>query len=389
VESGKLLHLFLAGVLLGLAVTMKQHGVFFVLLALLYVLWNDLAKSRMGAARALGRMGLLAGASAIPFLLICLLMYASGVFDRFWFWTMSYASEYASRIDLADGYEIFKRNTWMMIDPSLWMWILAGLGFVLLWADPDSRRKAKFTAGLFVFSFLTVCPGFLFREHYYVTWMPAVALLIGVFVGGGRNLIRRLGLPPAVSTVPAIAFVVVLLGTIVSQSPFLFEAPILTASRMMYGTNPWVETQEIGKYIKGRTNPDEKIAVLGSEPQLYFYADRRSATGYVYTYALMEPQRYATKMQQEMMREIETAKPKYLVMVLMPTSWLVRPESDLTIINWQFKYATEHYDLIGVAYPVRAGSHYYDIAPRYLWGQQARTFLPQRGQEFIYVFERK
>jgi hypothetical protein len=339
--------------------------------------------------RAIGAARLLAGASALPFLLICLVIYASGVFDRFWFWAISYAGEYASRIGLARGYEIFKQNTWMMIAPSLWMWILAGLGLALLWVDPDSRRKAKFTAGLFVFSFLTVCPGFLFREHYYVTWMPAVALLVGVFVGGGRNLILRFGLPAAVSTVPAIAFVLVLLGTIVSQSLFLFEAPIPTASRMMYGTNPWVETREIANYIKGRTSPEDKIAVLGSEPQLYFYADRKAATGYVYTYALMEPQDYATKMQQEMMREIETAKPKYLVMVAMPTSWLVGPDSDLTIINWQSKYATEHYNLVGVAYPVRAGSHSYDIAPRYLWGRQASTFLPQRGQEFIYVFERK
>jgi hypothetical protein len=179
--------------------------------------------------RAIGAARLLAGASALPFLLICLVIYASGVFDRFWFWAISYAGEYASRIGLARGYEIFKQNTWMMIAPSLWMWILAGLG--LLWVDPDSRRKAKFATGLFVFSFLTVCPGFLFREHYCITWMPALALLIGVFVGGSRNLIRGFGLPPAVSTVPTIAFVVVLLKTIISQSLFLFETPILTASR--------------------------------------------------------------------------------------------------------------------------------------------------------------
>jgi hypothetical protein len=80
---------------------------------------------------------------------------------------------------------------------------------------------------------------------------------------------------------------------------------------------------------------------------------------------------------------------KYLVVVAMRTSWLVRPESDTTIINWQFKYATERYNLVGVAYPVRAGSHYYDIVPQYLWGKEARSFLPQGGQEFIYVFERK
>jgi len=34
-----------------------------------------------------------------------------------------------------------------------------------------------------------------------------------------------------------------------------------------------------------------------------------------------EPQRYAVQMQREMMREIETARPKYLVFVAVATSW--------------------------------------------------------------------
>jgi len=54
--------------------------------------------------------------------------------------------------------------------------------------------------------------------------------------------------------------------------------------------------------------PGERIAVLGSEPQIYFYAKRRSATGYIYTYPLMEPQPYSKQMATEFKQEVEGAK---------------------------------------------------------------------------------
>ena len=41
----------------------------------------------------------------------------------------------------------------------------------------------------------------------------------------------------------------------------------------------------------------------------------------------MEPQKYAQQMQQEMIREIEAARPKYLISVAMNYSWLQRPDS--------------------------------------------------------------
>ena len=39
--------------------------------------------------------------------------------------------------------------------------------------------------------------------------------------------------------------------------------------------------------------------MLGSEPEILFYARRRSATGYLYAYSLTEEQKYAATMQQE------------------------------------------------------------------------------------------
>jgi hypothetical protein len=45
-----------------------------------------------------------------------------------------------------------------------------------------------------------------------------------------------------------------------------------------------------GLYIRDHTQSDDRIAVLGSEPEAYFYARRRAATKYIYTYPLLARQ---------------------------------------------------------------------------------------------------
>jgi hypothetical protein len=117
---------------------------------------------------------------------------------------------------------------------------------------------------------------------------------------------------------------------------------------MMNGVNPFPESIEIAEYIKNHSTKDDKIAIIGSEPQIYFYTNRKAATGYIYMYGLMENQDYASKMQQEMIHEIESNNPKYAVLVNVPYSWLRKPNSDSTIINWADAYLKKNYRIVGV-----------------------------------------
>ena len=116
---------------------------------------------------------------------------------------------------------------------------------------------------------------------------------------------------------------------------------------MIYPDNPFAEAVKIAAYLREHTNPDDTIAVLGSEPEIYFYSHRRSATGYIYTYGLMEPQKYARQMQQEMIREIEDARPKYLISVSMAYSWLRRADSEQAIFTWANEYTAQNYAVDG------------------------------------------
>ena len=65
-------------------------------------------------------------------------------------------------------------------------------------------------------------------------------------------------------------------------------------------------------------------------------------------YELMEPQRFAGRMQREIMREVEAARPKYLVVVAVATSWLRWPNSETEIFEWIDRYTAENFRLDGL-----------------------------------------
>ena len=120
------------------------------------------------------------------------------------------------------------------------------------------------------------------------------------------------------------------------------------ASQEIYFDNPFVESIAIAKFLREHSDPSDTIAVLGSEPEIYFYSHRHSATGYVYTYALMEAQQYAGEMQTQMIEEIEKARPKLVVFVSVTPSWLMEEKSDRTILNWINDYLGSNYVGIGL-----------------------------------------
>jgi hypothetical protein len=96
----------------------------------------------------------------------------------------------------------------------------------------------------------------------------------------------------------------------------------------------------------------------------------------------MEPQKYALKMQQEMITEIRAARPKYCVFVNVPVSWLPRRESNKLILDWSLQYLSEHYDIVGLA-DTLSEEH-----TDYYWGREAAAHSPWT-ECYIYVLKRK
>jgi len=151
---------------------------------------------------------------------------------------------------------------------------------------------------------------------------------------------------------------------------------------MIYGLNPFPESLEVARYIKNNSVPGTKIAVFGSEPQIYFYADRPSATDYLYMYPLVEQQPHVLIMQQEMMREIKQSAPEYIVSVNLATSWLFDEVVGMPFIRWMENYLLTYYRVVGV---VELDSNY---GPKYFWDKAAENYVPS-STCFMLVYKRK
>jgi hypothetical protein len=99
-------------------------------------------------------------------------------------------------------------------------------------------------------------------------------------------------------------------------------------------------------------------------------------------YPLMEPQQFASTMQDEMIRQIEAAHPTYLVLARIATSWLVGPRSEQRLVRWVNRYSSQCYDLVGIA------DIYSAEATTYVWDAEATAYRP-RSENLISTYRRK
>jgi hypothetical protein len=368
--------LLVSAVLLGLAFIMKQHGAAFAVFAALYLFVRELRRRPFNSKTFVAKVFLFLIGVVLPSAVTCLLLWRAGVFEKFWFWTFDYARKYVSAVPLQLGLRGLKKRMTDILGSAILIWILAGVGVVgLLW-NRQNRRRALFVLGFLIFSILATSLGLYFRPHYFILSLPAVALLVGIGAASIRDLFARIPVAFVARVIPILLALIVLF-----DADFFFVMGPTAVSRKTYGTNPFPECLEIARFIKKNSTKDDRIAVIGSEPQIYFYSGRRSATGYIYTYPLMEKHNLALTMQKEMIKEIEAARPKLLVFVRVFTSWLDRADSEKLIFTWFDDYQRKHYRRAGIV----------DILSlrrtAYLWGPECSQYKPW-SKGFIVVFQR-
>jgi hypothetical protein len=227
---------------------------------------------------------------------------------------------------------------------------------------------------------MAICPGYYFREHYFLLLMPSVCILSAAAICEIRHLLQK---PVGINISAAISIIVMLaaaMQSIYAQRNYFFEKDPATISRMIFSTNCFPEMIEISKYIKAHSNPDDKIGILGSEPEICFYSQRRSATAYIYMYPLMENQPYAEKMQSEAIKQIEDSRPRYLIFINNYLSWLKQPSSSEMIFRWFSQYYKQYYKQVGLV------EYYSPDKIEYHWNEE---ISPAQKTVNILIFERK
>jgi len=349
IAKASLLRLFYAGLLLGLGGIMKQHGTAFILLAVLYILFNSLKDSSVNWRLTAIRILTFTVGVVTVFGILFLTMLWIGVFKQFWFWIFDYASAYVSQIPLKDALWIFHSNFIPIINSAPLLWIISGVGFLMFAINNISEDHKVFLFMYALFSLLSISPGFYFRPHYFILILPCAALFAGMAVSLLADFLSKFFSGKIQFSIPAILMIVCCSLSIYQQRNFLFEMTPFEGMRSTYWLNPFSESLEIAEFIQKRTNPDDRVAVLGSEPQIFFYSKRRSASGYIYMYPLMENHRFALQMQKDFINDVEKAKPKIMVYVGVSASWLESRNSHKEIFQWFDRYLkNSRFSLVGV-----------------------------------------
>jgi hypothetical protein len=97
---------------------------------------------------------------------------------------------------------------------------------------------------------------------------------------------------------------------------------------------------------------------------------------------MMETHPFARRMQEEMIAQLERARPRFLVLVNIDNSWTRQVDSPDLLFTWAENTVNEHYEPVGVA----------DIVPgrgsTIRWGDEARA-APPRSRTHVMTFERR
>lgn len=366
-----------SGIFAGLALIMKQPGAFFVAFGLCYLCWRERQAKDGGL---IPKIAVYCAGAVLPYVVTCLILLRAGVFQRFWFWTVSYARAYGSELTAWQGLHEFANRMELQKEHAGAIWLLIILGMAAFLWDRKARPHSVFVLSLLGFSFLATSVGLYYRGHYFIVLYPALAMLAGAGVSSAAVLVSRVKMPKVAGAAPVVVFVLAFGYALYADRQIYFTDSMHEVCRRIYGTNPFPEAIAIGDYIRANSSKNARVAVLGSEPEIYFYAQRHSATGYIYTYPLTEEQTYASTMQREFIHEVESATPEFLVYVLIDPSWLRRAHSDNLVFQWADSYTRDHYSLVGVA----DGGGNHDV---YRWGTEVQSYRPRRP-EVVLVYKR-
>jgi hypothetical protein len=351
---------FLAGALLGVAACFKQVA---LVDAGLFALLFPLLATGEGRALRLARfIGWAALGGLAVWLPILAWFHARGgleaLLDAVFLHNLAYAGGLsgAARLHnlLASG-----RALWEAVGVAC---ALACVGLALL-ARSRERWRALYLGSWLVASAVGVSASGYYFAHYFQQLLPPLAVAAAAGVQCLTASVARTPVPRALA---AASLVGIALLAPVLHSVALWRLDPADAIERIYPGNPFEVMPEIAEEVAALTAPDDSVFVYGSEAEIYFSAQRRSASRYIFLFPLFGPYADALERQLGVIGEIERARPR--VIVAIPNALFFGPDTSQDLTQWLDEYVAAHYraHAIVVAEPgsrgrlLRAGDDAFD-----------------------------
>ena len=362
--------LLLIGIFCGIALITKQQAIGFVLAITASILfkyqnyrrdWRDLL-----AQTFLFGLGVI-----IPVVIVFIWIALFDNFQRFWFHTWVYATEYVGIVSLEDGWFELRKRIIENFTVNPWLWGSAVMGGLFICKSRIKSPIRFLLIALFMGAFVATSFGLYYRPHYVMFMSLALSLLSGVFF----DLLYRIR-----SWMSVGLFTIAIIYYGYNDWTYLFRWSPEQAVSKIYHWEPFVATLTIGSYLKEHVHPNDEIMILGSDPQINFYANRNTPTGYVYAYPIVEDQRYALQMADEWVSDLDRSRPEYIVVMGAWIPYISDNPGFRKIWDGTQQNIKQGYSLIGNIEVTE------DNMSRATWGENLQ--IPVDNSRYLFVYKR-
>ena len=342
-RKNRIHYILFSGILFGCATLVKQHGAFFGFFGFAALFFLLQQKETFDKKTYWKYIFAFSGGVIIPLLLCFMYLASAGVLEKFYLWTFTYAKEYSSIPSMDDIKFSFIGGFQSLLYFASLIWIIAGVGFIALFSSKYNKQSGILILGLLIAGGTALSFGLKFRPHYFVLVLPAAALLFGIGIRFIFHVFSQASRPIVRYFPPIFIITIAILSTIAAHWDVLYQFSPVKVSQTVYPLYPFPYSLRIAEIIRERTSRNDRIAIIGNEPQFLFYSRRRSATSFIYTYSLGENQPLAEQFRFEMIQQIEAASPKLLIYTNIQPEWYKKPKGWEELDKWFFSYAKLHY----------------------------------------------
>lgn len=202
-------------------------------------------------------------------------------------------------------------------------------------------KNFSFYVSLFFISFLTIFSSPM--GHYYLQLIPFLTLMI---TGSLTEIINLFKKDQQLLFQILLPMIIICFMIYPIKNQFYLTPEELNV--WVYGrVNPFYEATIIGKIVKEKTLTNDYIFVAGSEPEIYFYSQRKSPTRFIITYPLNLNTPFRIKYQKEVVNDLTKKPPKIIVISQKQHSGLWDKNSPRIFLDFLNHLLDNQYQLIG------------------------------------------
>jgi 4-amino-4-deoxy-L-arabinose transferase-like glycosyltransferase len=409
-----------AGVLAMAALLFKQVALPNFLFSALYLL--------LFARRRLRAAGIFLVGAATMLIPVCGYFFVAGALHEFYDCIIGFNLNYGTRLAFSEYPHAFWYNFKWILKVNWLIYFFAAVGiFGCLWdlwrkfmgsrhtsrlipSQSSRNEPTPFCREDVTLVAWTICciaglsTGGYFREHYFVQGLPALALLASrgmaraILTVSERSRIAAWFLSASPNhlrpqirrdvSIYAVCTLAIMIG-LATEWWYYLPGSVGAKCQWIYGLSPFPESPAIAEYIVRSSNPDDTVYIFGSEPQILYYAHRKSASRYFFVQPVMFPTLKVPGQDRMRQREIldvlHSRPPKFILTEFVPLSFVSFANTPFDIFvgvreMLQHSYHVAAAVLTGevgrrrlVAGPQVAkmweqAPYWYDVPPDYWWG---------------------